>query len=193
MMVSKEWLDRYCERNLERPWGYWQPSVNRLLADRIRGFLRLGLERLNALPPDDSFWVKTNREPTLYKLGDYFGPKVQSEPGNDEARWIIASLLLHHGRDNELGWVLEPFLRKDFANIEWIMAAGLWCRSIGGFSHTSTMRDLLMDLRTRLTELRPRLNELRPRATPHLLSMIEEASRLDSEEWAAALQPPQAT
>src|SRR5579872_2776240 len=133
MMVSREWLDRYYERTVERPRGYWIPSVDPVLADRIKAYLRLGLERLNALPPEDPFWIDTNKEPTIYKVQEYFGDRIHSHPDDDEARWIVASELLHHGRDNELGWVLEPLLLKDFSNIEWIMAAGSWCRKIWGF------------------------------------------------------------
>jgi hypothetical protein len=56
---------------------------------------------------------------------------------------------VHHCRDNELGIVLEPLLERDFANIEWIMAAGLWVRNCSGFSHTSSLRDLLVKIRGR--------------------------------------------
>ncbi len=189
-MVSAEWLARYYERTVGRPWGYWDPTLDSVLADRIRRLLLLGLERLNTLPATDPFWSSTNREPTLYKLNDYFGPRLSSHPDDEDSRWIMASLLLYNGRDNELGLVLEPLLNRGFENIEWIMAAGSWCRKGWGFSHTSSMRDLLIKIRGRLPELRDRLESLRPNATPHRLAMIEEVLKLSSPDWEAALRPP---
>ena len=189
MMVSQEWLDRYFDRHVERSGGYWVPASNPVLADRIRSYLRMGLDRLNHLPPEDPFWKNTNREPTLYKLSEYFGARIQSHPQDEEARWIVAAKLLHNGQDNALGWVLEPLMERDFSNIEWVMAAGHWCRMNWGFSHTSTMRDLLTRLRSELPQLKGKLDSLRMTATAHGRQMIDELYRLDSTEWKAALEP----
>lgn len=190
MMVSQDWLDRYFDRAVEREPGYWNPSLDPVLADRIRAYLRLGLQRLYALSPEDPFWLNTNREPTIYKLQDYFGPRLSSHPDDEDARWIVTSLFLHHGRDNELGLILEPLLEKDFGAIEWIMAAGAWCRKGWGFSHASSLRDLLTRIRGRLHELTTRVDDLRLNATPHRLAMIEEVFKLPDPEWEAALKPP---
>jgi hypothetical protein len=97
-MVSADWVERYCERTLGKPHGYWNPELNPVLADRIRHYLRLGLDRINALPATDSFWTGTNGEPTLYKLGDYFGPRLSSHPEDEDARWIMSALFLYNGR-----------------------------------------------------------------------------------------------
>lgn len=190
MMVSNEWLERYLERTVGRPYGPWDSAVDSVLADRIRMYIRLGLDQLNALSPDDPFWVNTNREPTIHKLADYFGPRISSDPDDEDGRWIVASVYLHHCRDNELGLILEPLLNRNFANIEWIMAAALWCRNNSGFSHTSSLRDLLIKIRNSLPQMKDRLESLRSNATPHRLAMIDEALKLGSADWQTALRLP---
>jgi hypothetical protein len=183
MMVSEEWLEDYCERHLNRQ---LPTHIDSALADRIRTCLRLGLKRLNALPADDPFWAGTNKEPTLHKLAQYFSERLDRE----ENVWIYASYLLLLCSDGNLGRVLKPLMEQDFAAVEWVVAAGRWIRLNSGFSAKSTLRDLLIDLRSRLPELTPKLDALRQNASAHRLWMIDEAINLKSQDWADALTPP---
>jgi hypothetical protein len=190
MMVTKEWLDDYFGRHVERKLKEWGPTADPMLADRMRTYLFLGLKRLNALPPEDPFWINTNREPTLYKLVEYFSKDIATDRHNEEKVWIIASCLLLNCADRDLGWLLEPLLERNFSSIEWVVAAGAWISKISGFSHTSSLRDLLVRLRNQLPELQDRLDSLRQNATAHRLLMIDEALNLNSKAWADALSPP---
>jgi hypothetical protein len=180
-MVSDEWLQEYIDREVERPLS--SSDTDPVLADRMRIYLRLGLQRLNALPSEDPFWINTNGKPTLFKLHHYFTEKQDS----DEDLWILASVLLLYCADGQLGYLLKPLLDRDLSNVEWVMAAGRWVRQTSGFSARSSLRDLLVDLRTRLPELTARLEALRQGVTAHQLRMIDEALDLNSPEWTAAL------
>jgi hypothetical protein len=180
-MGSEEWLQEYLDREVERPLS--SSVTDPVLADRIRTYLRLGLQRLNALPSDDPFWNDTNGKPTLFKLHHYFTEKQDS----DEDLWILASVLLLRCADGKLGDLLKPLLDRDLSNVEWVMAAGRWVHQTSGFSARSSLRDLLVGLRNRLPELTARLEGLRQGATAHQLWMIDEALQLNSPEWTAIL------
>src|SRR6185295_13901977 len=128
MMVSQDWLDRYFTQHVERRLQVWGPAVDPVLAGRMRTYLRQGLKRLNSIPSDDPFWANTNREPTLYKMGCYFSKNLDRH--NEDHVWIVASCLLLQCADRDLGWLLQPLLDQDFATVEWIVAAGLWIRTL---------------------------------------------------------------
>lgn len=82
-MISEEELNDYIARTLgSRPpdfEGYPDPE----LARRVYDCVEAGLRRLNRVPSTAPFWERTNRRPTIYKLGDYVGWLV-GEAGTDE-------------------------------------------------------------------------------------------------------------
>lgn len=183
MMVSQYWLDRYFARAVER----LLPSQHPELSERVRAYLRQGLKQLNALPGDDPFWINTNREPTVYKIGEYYGERYKAGSRDDKTLWTLIADRLLHCADNEMGDFFRPLLDRDFATMEWVIASGLWIYNNSGFSHTSSLRDLLREIRRDLPHLQDRLDGLRQGGTAHRLMMIDEALQLGSAKWAKLL------
>jgi hypothetical protein len=58
-------------------------------------YLRRGLELLDAVPRDDPFWEKTNKKATVYKAADWFRRALEANPGDAEARWILAAIAMN--------------------------------------------------------------------------------------------------
>jgi hypothetical protein len=59
---------------------------------RVRHAIISGLYRLDALPRSDSFWIGTNRRPTLGKLDTFAAQLLKSNPTDTEALWLHAAL-----------------------------------------------------------------------------------------------------
>jgi hypothetical protein len=60
--------------------------------DSAANTLLTSLQRLNRVPRDDSFWERTNRRPTIFKLTD-FGERVLREDPNDVLALLTRAVL----------------------------------------------------------------------------------------------------
>jgi hypothetical protein len=59
---------------------------------RVRHAIISGFFRLDTLPRSDSFWIGTNRRPTLGKLETFAAELLKSNPTDMEALWLHAAL-----------------------------------------------------------------------------------------------------
>jgi hypothetical protein len=70
------------------------PYLDEGFAGLLREGIVAGLSRLDALPRDDPFWEKTNRRPTLSKLGDLSGRLLARGQTEEWACWAWAAISL---------------------------------------------------------------------------------------------------
>ena len=90
--VNKESLAEYTDRVIPSWWNSPEPPLDPLLLQRFADYFRRGLELLDAVPRDDPFWDKTNNKATEYKMILWFSQVLEANPGDTEARWILAAL-----------------------------------------------------------------------------------------------------
>lgn len=66
------------------------------LLTTIRDVLIRSLQRLNALPRSDPFWINTNLRPTVFKLPEFCARIVQREPDDVLSLWTMSALQIAH-------------------------------------------------------------------------------------------------
>lgn len=110
------------------------PAPTRLdsaLVERVTGAIRGSLQRLNELPADDAFWVKTNRRPTVFKAYEWEGQQLAADPTDQRALWAVVSFTLLY-----CAYGAEQALRHlpagDPQMIRWITGASEWVTLISG-------------------------------------------------------------
>jgi hypothetical protein len=101
--------------------------------------------RLNRLPRSDPFWSKTNRRPTIHKLGDFCRLILDRNPQDRLALWTIAALDVSFGVD-AFGCEQWKVLRTlDDFDVSWPICAALLQGGRAGIS-ASNLAALLIDM-----------------------------------------------
>jgi hypothetical protein len=112
------------------------------LIARVEEHLRLSLRRVNEVPGDDSFWSRTNRRPTLSKAQDWFRQRLDRDPDDHEARWVVISYTLawcQYGAEE----LVRPLIREDIRNVRWLVGASEWLTATSGPDRTDALRAAL--------------------------------------------------
>jgi len=140
-MIPETELQQYIARNLD----YVRDSTCRDPEFRLRLYESLvaGLIQLNTLPPDDPFWVNTNRRPTVYKLSDYFAGVLSESPEDEQARWVLIADYVVNCDNNFASELLMPVVARDHRNLRWLVSAAEWVWRGSGFPVSEHLRDCL--------------------------------------------------
>jgi len=137
--VWEESLEDYMDRVI--PSWFKNPPlpVDRGLVERAEYYTRRGLQLLDAVPRDDPFWEKTNKKATDYKAVLWFQQVLGANPGDAEARWILASLGLLGCRYGAEA-LLAPLVLEDPSNLRWLVGATVWVECLSGADYTAALR-----------------------------------------------------
>ncbi len=161
-MIPEEEVAAYADEVLDSLLAV-RPVEDTALLQRVRDCVRLSLQRLNDLPPDDPFWDQTNRRPTVYKASEWEARRLAAHPRDESAAWAVASFtLLHCAYGAEQALLHLP--PEDPRTIRWITAASEWVSMNSG-------PDMAEALRTAITAL--------PNAPESLEALRSSADPLD--------------
>lgn len=148
---------------------------------KARGSIFESLCWLNRLPRSDPFWANTNLRPTIYKLGNFCGLVLKSNPQDTLALWTIAALDVSRGVDGfgyEQWKALHGLGNFD---VTWPICAALLQGGPVGISDAA-LATLLLEMDA-VEAARPHLQRYADSARPNIsawakrvLDMVQEAS-----------------
>jgi hypothetical protein len=80
-----------------------------------------------------------NKKATVYKLGLWFGPVLEANPGDTEARWINVALALAHCSESVIP-LLALFVAEDLPILRWLVNATVRIWEASGADYTAALR-----------------------------------------------------
>ncbi len=91
------------------------------------------LNRLNELDRQDTFWLNTNRRPTVMKIFEFAKRKLKEAPNDRDQLWVMAVMDSFCGANNfgEEWWI--RLWQLGVLDISWPLRAGLWNEMNLGF------------------------------------------------------------
>ena len=137
--VSEESLAEYTGRVIPSSWKNPEPPLDPVLAERVEYYIRLALELLDAAPRGDPFWEKTNKRATLGKADMWFGQVLEANPGDAEARWILAAIALAHCSERVIA-LMAPLVAEYAPNLRLLVNATVWIWEASGADYAAALR-----------------------------------------------------
>jgi hypothetical protein len=137
--VREESLAEYTDRFIPSWWKNPPPDRDTVLVERVEYYFRRGLELLDAVPRDDPFWAKTNKKATVYKASLWFWQVLEANPGDTEARWILAAVALAHCSQGVIA-LLAPLVAEHPSNLRWLVDVTVWIWEDSGADYTAALR-----------------------------------------------------
>lgn len=111
------------------------------LAARLVEALRGGLAELEAVPRDDPFWGGwANERATGTKLAEYARERLERDPADDAARWVLVALALAQGASDGGLPLLAPLIAEDRAVVADAFAIADWVGQEIGLDLTGELR-----------------------------------------------------
>lgn len=154
--MSDESLAEYTDRVIPSWWEHgpcvfpsWkdpEPPLDPVLLDRVAYYFRRGLELLDAVPRNDPFWERINNKATVYKAQLWFGQVLKANPGDIEARWILAAFALAHCSEDVIA-LLAPLVTEYPSSLSWLVDVAVWIWEVSGADYAGALRDELSMLR----------------------------------------------
>jgi hypothetical protein len=149
--VSGESLAEYADRVIPRWWKNPDPGdhLDPVLLGRFDYYARRGLELLDAVRRDDPFWDKTNRKATDFKAVIWFGQVLEANPGDTDARWILAALAMtDYAPRGGVITLLAPLAAEHPYMLRWLVDLTVWIWNTSGYDCSPKLRDELSTLQT---------------------------------------------
>jgi hypothetical protein len=143
--VNKESLAEYADRVIPSWWNSPEPPLDPLLLQRFADYFRRGLELLDAVPRDDPFWDKTNNKATAFKAVIWFGQVLEANPGDTEARWILAAYALAHCQDRVITHLAALVPGHPYM-LRWLVDVTVWILGVSGADYSAILRHELSTL-----------------------------------------------
>jgi len=137
--VNKESLAEYTDRVIPSWWNSPEPPLDPVLLQRFAYYFRRGLELLDAVPRDNPFWDKTNNKATEYKMILWFSQVLEANPGDTEARWILAAYALAHCQDRVITH-LAALVPEHPYMLRWLVDVTVWILDVSGADYSAILR-----------------------------------------------------